>query len=536
MKNSDIPTNSVAMKTSHGQAIFGEADADQLSREMRLARKAEALAGEIMRFSRNSLLMNLRFLESAFMKLVPRASSATSSLATDGRSLFYDIVHVCRSFKRSPQTPTRDFLHVTLHCLFRHLFVGPDVASEIWDLACDVAAENIIANLGIPSFRCDREAKQKFLCEALQKDVSRLSAEKICRWLKEENLPPEELRRLRGPFLVDEHSMWREKHEPAGNRPGSREAEEAGSGSDAGEPDGDGNESGCPPPDEDQGEQSLEEGAEEIRAGEEGLTGGSGENQRDGNVPALAPGRLEREWKEIAERVEIDLETFSRSWGESVGDMLQTIKEINEEKRDYAEFLRKFSVLGENMQVNDDEFDYIFYTYGLRLYGRMPLVEPLEHKEVKRIREFVIALDTSESVAGDLVQKFVAKTWNMLKQTENFFTKVNVHIIQCGARVEDDAKITCDDDFEEYMRRLVLKGFGGTDYRPLFEHVNNLIKRKEFVNFQGLIYFTDGYGDFPAMPPAYKTAFVFVDQGRDIPEAPLWAIKVKLTEKDIEYF
>ena len=49
------------------------------------------------------------------------------------------------------------------------------------------------------------------------------------------------------------------------------------------------------------------------------------------------------------------------------------------------------------MKLNPDEFDYNFYTYGFALYENMPLIEPLEYREVKRIREFVIAIDTSGS-------------------------------------------------------------------------------------------------------------------------------------------
>ena len=169
--------------------------------------------------------------------------------------------------------------------------------------------------------------------------------------------------------------------------------------------------------------------------------------------------------------------------------------------------------------------------------GAHPLVEQLIAVCVAAgVREFVIALDTSESVAGELVQKFVAKTWNILKQTENFFTRVNVHIIQCGARVEEDAKITSQDEFDSYIKGMVLRGFGGTDFRPVFAYVNDLIRQHEFLNFKGLIYFTDGCGTYPAMPPDYDAAFVFLDGGREIPEVPAWAIKVMLTQEQIELF
>ena len=148
----------------------------------------------------------------------------------------------------------------------------------------------------------------------------------------------------------------------------------------------------------------------------------------------------------------------------------------------------------------------------------------------------MIALDTSESVSGDIVQQFVTKTWNILKQSENFFTRVNVHIIQCGARVEEDARITTEEEFDEYMKNMVLKGFGGTDFRPVFEHVDALLRQHEFTNFKGLIYFTDGYGTFPNNPPDYDAAFVFLDQGYELPEVPVWAIKMILKEDEIREF
>ena len=213
--------------------------------------------------------------------------------------------------------------------------------------------------------------------------------------------------------------------------------------------------------------------------------------------------------------------------------MQQQLRQINKETYDYADFLKRFSVLGENVEINDDEFDYIFYTYGMKLYDRMPLVEPLEYKEVKKIREFVIAIDTSESVSGEIVQKFVTKTWNILKQSENFFRKINIHIMQCGACVEEDVRITSEEEFDEYIRHMVLKGFGGTDFRPVFTKIEELKRQHEFVNLKGMIYFTDGYGAFPHQAPSFDSAFVFLDQGYDLPQIPPWVIKMLMTEDEI---
>ena len=238
------------------------------------------------------------------------------------------------------------------------------------------------------------------------------------------------------------------------------------------------------------------------------------------------------EWKKISERIKAELKSFSKDKMDKKS-MIQNLEEATKEHYDYGDFLRRFSVSGEDMLVNDDEFDYVYYTYGLQLYGNLPLVEPLEYKDVNKIKEFVIAIDTSASCRGKVVQAFLNKTYSILKSSENFFRKVNIHIIQCDSQVQSDTKITCDDDFEAFMKQGKLEGFGSTDFRPVFTYVNQCIERGEFENLKGLIYFTDGYGVFPSQKPSYDTAFVFLENDLEQPEIPAWAIKLVLSAEEI---
>jgi len=206
----------------------------------------------------------------------------------------------------------------------------------------------------------------------------------------------------------------------------------------------------------------------------------------------------------------------------------------NRKKYDYRSFLKQFAVMREEMMVDDDSFDYGFYSYGLSVYGNMPLIEPQEWKELKRIQEFVIAIDTSMSCDEKLVQIFLEQTYNILKESESFFKKVRIHLIQCDSKIQSDVIVTCEEDLVKYMENLTIKGGGGTDFRPVFEYVDELIRQKYFYDLKGLIYFTDGYGEFPWARPAYDTAFVFLQQDYEDVNVPLWAIKLILQAEDIE--
>lgn len=241
----------------------------------------------------------------------------------------------------------------------------------------------------------------------------------------------------------------------------------------------------------------------------------------------------EEQWKKISERIKADLKSFSKDKNNSES-LEKNLAEATRDRYDYADLLRRFTVMGEDMQVNDDEFDYIYYTYGLSQYGNMPLVEPLEYKDAKKVKEFVIAIDTSASCRGEIVREFIRKTYSILKGTEHFFQKINVHIVQCDSEIQSDTKLTCQEDFEEFMKNGRLKGFGSTDFRPVFDYVERLSEEGEFENLKGLIYFTDGYGIYPAQMPPYDTIFVFLDENDKRPELPPWAIQVVLNEDDIE--
>ena len=456
--------------------------------------KIEKLSAEVLRLSRNTILINLRFMDAALAELALMPMLEMRGIATDGTNLVYNPMDILRAYADEKYLINRNYLHVLLHCLYRHNFVNELLDEAVWDLACDITVENIINELSILSLDVSRVPKQGALINELKNKIKILTAEKIYRYYLDKKITESEIVKIRKDFLADDHSLWYQNDD--GSQAGG-----------SGASDSDNN--------------SNEERGAQDKSSQADSTSADGQQSK------------EERWREISERMQQELETFSKDRGDTAGSLMQNLGEVNRERYDYTAFLKKFAVMGEAMKINDDAFDYVFYTYGLKLYKKMPLIEPLEYKDVKRIREFAIIIDTSGSVSGDLVQTFINKTYNILKNTESFFSKINLYIIQCDAEVQEVVKITSQKEFDDYVKNMKLHGFGGTDFRPAFEFVDNLVKTGELSKLKGIIYFTDGWGIFPERKPAYDAAFVFIRQDDFNPNVPPWAIKLVLDKEDI---
>ena len=104
-----------------------------------------------------------------------------------------------------------------------------------------------------------------------------------------------------------------------------------------------------------------------------------------------------------------------------------------------------------------------------------------KYKEEKKIQEFVIVIDTSMSCSGELVKTFLEQTYEVLSETESFFRKVNIRILQCDEKGQSDVKVTSREELEQYMKHFQVIGNGGTDFRPAFSYVRELVEKKEYI-------------------------------------------------------
>ena len=213
-----------------------------------------------------------------------------------------------------------------------------------------------------------------------------------------------------------------------------------------------------------------------------------------------------------------------RHFGLKPGSRMERIELQKQAKYDFRAYLRRLTVSGEEMQLDLDSFDYIYYLYGLQHYKNMPLIEPLEYAETNKVQELVIAIDTSGSCDAQIVARFLAETCRILTDKENFFRHMNVHIIQCDSMIQNHAIISSLEDWDHYIKQIRIVGRGGTDFTPVFRYVDQLIEEGHFHQLKGLLYFTDGDGVYPKEQPSYETAFVFLNKNFLNYTIPDWAI------------
>lgn len=238
-----------------------------------------------------------------------------------------------------------------------------------------------------------------------------------------------------------------------------------------------------------------------------------------------------KKWDKISRRTSIDMER--RGDENNSGEQIMNSRlKAEKSRRSYREFLKKFAVLKEEMHCDEDEFDMNYYTYGLSLYGNMPLIEPLESREVKKIQDFVVVVDTSYSTSGELVKNFLKETFSILSQENSFFKKCRIRVIQCDDMVRMDEEITDIDKLNQMLEGFTIAGGGNTDFRPAFEYVDNLLECGEIKELKGLLYFTDGKGIYPVKRPPYDTVFLYL-QDYDRMAVPPWAMTLRLEPEEL---
>ena len=124
---------------------------------------------------------------------------------------------------------------------------------------------------------------------------------------------------------------------------------------------------------------------------------------------------------------------------------------------------------------------------------------PSIHGEELKI---AVAIDTSASIDDELLKVFLAE----LESIMQLFTHYMIELIECDATVQNIQQLTPHEPLIS-----TFKGGGGTDFCPVFEHLE-----LSHEDFKFLIYFTDGKGNFPNYLPMIDVLWV-MPQREEVP-------------------
>ena len=454
----------------------------------------EEFGKRILNETRTELYLSMHFMARALDSLDYVMDLNTRRCGTDARHIHFNPQFLFALFVESPQKLDRLYLHMLLHCLFRHMFTGDGRDTALWDLACDIQTESVLDSMDYEIIRRPPGAFREAWYQRLKGALRVLTAERLYQYFMGNNIDPDTMERLKQEFLRDDHAFW---------APLSEDSEDNA------------------------GDSAAPDFPEDMTAPEN-----SGENPKtEAKQKKLrgSPSRQELDdaWKENAERTETEMETFGRDRSEESGSLSWLLRLQNQRKTDYRDFLRRISMEREESHIDPDSFDYGYYSYGLSLYGNMPLIEENEFTEARKIEQLVIAIDTSASCRDTLVQRFLNETAGLLSDQKGFFPRVRILILECDEKVQRELWISDTREMQQYAGAFHVSGGFGTDFRPVFSRVQTLREQGALPQMKGLLYFTDGFGSFPEAPTDYLTGFVYPgneDCGDD--KTPAWAMRL----------
>lgn len=434
--------------------------------------RQEGLAEDIVKLTSVRLGRKLPWLAEAIR--LPEHRWTDDETGTDGSMIDWNIEEVCHMFADMPARLERKMLHMALHLLYLHVYRRKQEPERFWWLACDILTEYRIDRMQVSGFERPIPVSRSRFYRKLKEEKVSLQEHVLAEWLEKQKLS--DIKELEVTFRTDSHERWRQTEKT------------------------------------DQGEQ---------RSGMEKMPDRSAEDLKS-SLAAV------HRWRTVFDSLEVRKSEHKRQKGGSAGDTVQTIVLQKERGYDYRQFLQQFAVTGEERCLDMDSFDYIPYDYSRRMYDRLVLLEPLEYKEVRRLSELVIAIDTSGSCSGEIVRRFLEETWNVLSTEGQFFRKMNLHVIQCDCVIQEHVRITCEEEWKQYLNQITVKGGGDTDFTPVFRLIEEMQQNGEFKDLRGLLYFTDGDGVYPSEPTPYETAFVFLNETMKKGKTPAWAHSLTL--------
>ena len=535
-------------------------------------------AREVIQLSKAKIILNTSYFDVPLSRLT--FIEDLDGFYCNGQEIVYNAEFLCNKIREDDNYVMWLIAHSLIHCIFGHMYFDELTKTNLledvykctlWNICCDVAVGYVMnETYGIKNYPGDRAAFSNALYDIYHEYKKCTNNPFIADSVYEVALNNANFRAMllqnQELFHFDNHKFWFKLYSNGEDLDGLNQQNQGDD--QQGGPDGisvvvpgSGNSTS--------NKEGKKQSSSNNKDGEKQEAPGNGNGGKQ-KAPSNSDSRYfkqpyknkkmyynkntdeqREQWEKDRLRTQINYEDFqnNRAQGSEEGRNKSLFDVPQGEKYNYETFLSKFANFHEVMRINMDEYDNILYTYGLNLYDDidLPIIEPLEYKDAKVLKNFIIAIDTSGSTYGSVVKDYLETTFGILKKSKSFASNFVIRIIQCDCEIQHIDVITSWNQADDLLKNFNVYGGGGTSFVPVFKYVNNLIKYHEISKLDGLIYFTDGFGEFPRSKPKYKTAFIlhsFDDSiygknnchnGQELASivgCPKWAICYKLDSKE----
>lgn len=202
--------------------------------------------------------------------------------------------------------------------------------------------------------------------------------------------------------------------------------------------------------------------------------------------------------RKVRERFFLAPTVFGPTWKSIYGNFSHDLrKQFDELTKPEINWKRYLSTIAGRI-VDTDEFR--FDAPNLRHPMARDVIYPGLRTE--KVEDVYIAIDTSGSIDARMLSQFLSECAGILRYLE----RVGIMTIDCVERPIQFVE-------PRELQKLEITGGGGTDFRAAFR-----VLESQKITPAVLIYFTDGFGDFPEKKPHFPVLWVLTSHSGEVPE------------------
>lgn len=425
------------------------------------------LALRIIAHSRRQAVIDYPFLEKGLYYLDPKPSSNVKYFGANYKTLYYNPNGVIKLYDEKENIIEKALVHMVLHCMCVHPSLTlPD--KELLNTAADLSVNAMLEDFS--------QGKSEF--KDLAKECGGIGAVQIYKAAASNQRLRKRLKALYDKYRIDDHKAWRRSFNENKAAVVTEETVNV-----------------------------IANGAKEDIGDTKSSAAGQaympGEKKADSGIMSDSDSDAAEDWRNMKISAEGQCNI---SYGKGKGNIFKDIAPPDRFSRfDYITYLKKF-IGGEVLQEDQETLDIMMYTAGLDIYGDTPIVELCETKEGVNPSDIIIAIDMSGSCSGNIAVNFLRQIYTLFESL-NILGVVNIHVVSFDTGINTKAVIRKRSDANKFISEYKGVGFGGTDFRCVFDYADNFGKVSKGKKLKGLFFFSDAMGNFPKKKPVYPTTF-----------------------------